>query len=267
MIRQSTQTRLPVRLLTPAGANATGILPGAVLNGNAQTIKSDGNKSTIALINNTNWFEVDSVQSPGLYHLQVSATDTNTIGNLQYTIYPSGAAFLPFVASDTVDIDISTIKAKTDNLPASPANESTNTAIKAKTDLIGTTSVATQADVTNARDNIKGANNIDLTNIAGAGFVSNADSLKSISTAVATVSASGIADAVWDENLLQHIQAGSTGAAIRLIRQALTGRVKIDVNANTLIIYAEDGTTALLTLNLKDSNGNAASTSAIERTA
>lgn len=54
------------------------------------------------------------------------------------------------------------IKAKTDNLPSTPANESTSTAIKAKTDLIATNaadssrvqSLATAANVTSAKDEI-----------------------------------------------------------------------------------------------------------------
>lgn len=49
-----------------------------------------------------------------------------------------------------VDTEIAAVKAKTDNLPASPAVETTSTAIKAKTDLLWESEVATvfnQADV------------------------------------------------------------------------------------------------------------------------
>lgn len=259
MIKQSTQTRLPVRLLTPAGANATGILPAAVLNGSAQIVTSDGNKSTIALINNTNWFEVDSVQSPGLYHLQVSATDTNTIGNLQYTIYPSGVAFLPFVASDTVDIDISAIKAKTDNLPASPASEVTSTAIKAKTDLIPATP-ASQADVTAARDAIRGAQNLDISTIAGGNtFVANTDNLHQIK-----ISAGGTDP--WASLVSTYNTPGTLGYAVKMIQQVLAGNSKITVDNKRLVVYDVDGTTILGQWYLKNETGAPSIFSIYERT-
>jgi len=89
-----------------------------------------------------------------------------------------------------------------------------------------------------------------------------------------------IADAVWDEPRLDHINAGSTGEALSQIKADTTniaqnlyldadsvlevvqllvkleaGRTKIDPTNNTLTIYDEDCTTILRQYNLLDSTG------------
>jgi hypothetical protein len=268
MILQNQSVRLPIKLITTLGADATGIIPNDILNGIAQVVKSDGTKTSITLTSNNNWFEVDSTQSAGLYHLVLPMGATNILGPIQYTIYPQATAFTTFIGTThvvTYPTEITAIKAKTDNLPASPANESTSAAIKAKTDLIGTTSVASKTNVDDGVTSVKGTSNISLTDIGGTGFNPNTHSLKEIATAVASISANGIASAVWNEQVLQHLQAGSVGEALRLVRQALVGHVKLDVLNNRLIIYAEDKTTPLVTMNLKDENGNAAAKLATDR--
>ena len=64
---------------------------------------------------------------------------------------------------------------------------------------------------------IKGPDDVDLTEIAGTGFVPNTDSLVNINVAAGTYtgpSASQNADAVWNEALGDHLLPGSTGEAL-----------------------------------------------------
>lgn len=140
MIIQNTSARLPVKLITSTGTNATGIVVANIKNGVVQVIKEDGTTATYALTLGVNWFEVDSTQSPGLYQVIIPSGATNVLGQLVYTIYASAAGFVDFAGTELVSLtpavqaDVAAIKAKTDNLPASPANEVTSLAIKAKTD-------------------------------------------------------------------------------------------------------------------------------------
>jgi len=81
---------------------------------------------------------------------------------------PAGASMSADIAA--VKTDTAAVKTKTDNLPASPANEATSTAIKAKTDALppdpaDASDVA--AGVSAAVVAIKGADNRDLSQLAG----------------------------------------------------------------------------------------------------
>jgi hypothetical protein len=155
---------------------------------------------------------------------------------------------------DNSNVLASLIKAKTDNLPASPANEVTSTAIKAKTDLIGTASVASQSDVTTAVTastiSIKGAQDLSISNIAGgASYVQADDNLHAISQAV-----SGGGSNPWDDLLANHNLSGSFGAAIRLIQQAVAGDQKIVTTTARLQIIDTDGVSVLREFYLLDEN-------------
>jgi hypothetical protein len=239
MIIQNSTVRLPIALQTPTGSPATGIVVGDIKNGVAQVIKSDGTTASIA-ISGTTWKEIDAVQSPGLYHLVVPNTATNLLGPLQYSLFPTviPGAFNQFIGADTVYSDTATsitaIKAKTDLIPASPASTT---------------------DITSARDSIKGTGNVDLTAIAGTGFNSAQDALHQLRILISSISATGIAGAVWDEARNLHITNGSFGQLMRILYQCLVGKVAVDVLTHQLIIYAEDSTTVLLRCDLKDTNG------------
>ncbi len=292
MIIQSQAVRVPVKLVTALGADATGIVVADIKNGRCQAVKATGVTVNIALVLNTNFFEIDATNSPGLYHITLPNTTTDVLGPLQYSVYPTTNAFLSSNYTETVQADssadITAIKAKTDNLPAAPANEATSTAIKAKTDLIPAIP-ASQGDVTGAVTSIKGASNkdntqittaitaaqvsikgvsdIDLTQVAGTGFSTANDSLKQLSTAIAAISTNGVAAAVWDKVRSLHVTSGTFGEAIRIVVQALRGHVKIDTLNNTLIVYQEDNTTPLYTSALRDPSGNAANVYATDRLA
>lgn len=122
--------------------------------------------------------------------------------------------------------------------------------IKAKTDLIGTGTVASAADVNSARDSIKGAQNISISEIAGgASFVQADDNLHEIKQAIG-----GGGSNPWDELLANHNLTGSFGAAIRLIQQAVAGDQKIVTTTARLQIIDTDGVSVLREFYLLDEN-------------
>jgi len=74
-----------------------------------------------------------------------------------------------------------------------------------------------------------------------------------------------IADAVWDEDLIDHVSAGSMGQVMRLNEAAVKGRMKLDDSVNQLIIYAPDGITELARHDLTGKTGNPTVNSVFER--
>jgi hypothetical protein len=206
---------------------------------------------------------------------------------------------------DANETKINGIKAKTDNLPSDPADQSSLeaaiaalndlslaeieasnvlakestvaakldassytvpdnagiTGIKAKTDLLSFTGndvkatldeeqvlasnmvslsgIATTANINNAVTNLKGADNKDLTQVF--------NNIPAIDLTPVT-----------DELALVKTQA-------TLARKHLTNRDKINKTAKTLIRYDDDGTTPLVTFDLKNSNGDASSDSIFEK--
>lgn len=272
MIIQSQAVRVPVKLVTALGADATGIVVADIKNGRCQVIKSTGVTVNIALVLNTNFFEIDSTNSPGLYHILIPNTATDVVGPLQYSIYPNATAFLSSNYTETVQADLSgnitAIKAKTDLIPAVPASQGDVTG--AVTSIKGgsnkdNTQITTA--ITAAQVSIKGVSDVDLTQIAGTGFSTASDSLKQLSTAVSNISTNGVAAAVWDTVRSLHVTSGTFGEALRIVVQALRGHVRIDTLNNTLIVYQEDNTTPLYTSALRDPSGNAASIYATDRLA
>ncbi len=84
-----------------------------------------------------------------------------------------------------------------------------------------------------------------------------------IAAAVAPApSAAAVADAVWDEPLAGHVGVDSAGEAAVLARAAAAGRVRLNTGNPAqwvLELYAEDSTTVLRTLELRDQSGAAIS--------
>jgi hypothetical protein len=111
---------------------------------------------------------------------------------------------IPTVAPDNAGI--AAIKAKTDNLPSDPADQST------------------LADLINTR-------------LAAADYVApnNAGILTAIS---ALPSAPTIADAVWDEPLSGHLTAGTTGAKLNLASTLTVGDIPAGLTAQQVWEYA-----------------------------
>jgi len=107
-----------------------------------------------------------------------------------------------------VDTEVAAIKAKTDNLPASPANEVTVAAIKAKTDNL-------PSDPADASD------------IAAAFAATTATIIAAIPTAAA------VRDAILDAARSGHIAVGSVGEALALSASLLQGNFFIDNVTNT----------------------------------
>lgn len=132
-----------------------------------------------------------------LYKESVKGADDRSLTDVAGAGFSTGTDSLK-VVSDTLDL----VKAKTDNLPPDPADAS---------------DVALA--ISNATTSIKGADNRDLTQLAGTGvFVPGTDNLHEIAIDAAAASgapsASAIAGAVWDEVLASHLTAGSTGAKL-----------------------------------------------------
>lgn len=247
-IGQNTAVRVPVKLQNATGDDKTGIVVADILNSKAQVIKANGTKADINLVLNTNWFELDSTQSKGVYQLLIPSNLTDILGPLMYTIYPAVAGtFNSFTGSiDVIDTAIFTT-------------------IKNKTDLLGTTSVATQADVTGARDSIKGGSNIDLTAVAGTGFNTTTDSLKQLSVALAALKTTDVENAVWNALMSSHTTNNTFGHVLKIIKAALFNRAIVDIQNNVLKVYDDDSTTVLYTCSLKDPLGNPANIYATER--
>ena len=84
-IKQSTQFRVPIRLVTSAGVAVTGALLADLTiylmkQAGTPTVKLDGTL-----------FELDATNMPGHYDLLLSAANTDTVGFLRYTVAKSGA--------------------------------------------------------------------------------------------------------------------------------------------------------------------------------
>lgn len=108
MLIQNTSVRVPVLLLTSLGVGVTGILSSDILNASIEVVKADGTTVVVPIYTSgimKNLFEIDSVQSPGLYHLLLTSSATSVIGPLQYTVYPSATAFKAVSYFETVSVD------------------------------------------------------------------------------------------------------------------------------------------------------------------
>lgn len=93
IVRKDTAVRLPVLLLDAIGAGKAGVVPSDVLGGLARVYKADGTATTFALTAGVNWFEIDSTNAPGLYHVLVPSGQTNVLGPMQVVFRPAASVF------------------------------------------------------------------------------------------------------------------------------------------------------------------------------
>ena len=157
-----------------------------------------------------------------------------------------------------VDTEIAAIKAKTDLIPASPAQEGTLSTIEGKVDSILADTDMLQTDLVNGGrldllvDGIKAKT--DLIPASPAAVGSKMDIVDAPSSAGKTALANAAADKVWDEVASDHVAAGSTGALLALVHSILGG--KQEIVDNQLVCYAADNVTEVARFNLFDSDGN-----------
>lgn len=112
---------------------------------------------------------------------------------------------------------------------------------------------------------IKGADDRDLTELAGAGFNTATDSLKVISDNIDTITPSAIANAVWNELITGHQTANSMGRVLNDIFRVLKNRAVINATTKQLEVYDDTGVTVVFTFNLQDENGVASATRIFRR--
>lgn len=141
---------------------------------------------------------------------------------------PVGASVIADISTVNTSVgglstNITAIKAKTDNLPSDPADES-----------------QLENAIGLAVTSIKGAQSLSISDIAGGmAFVANNDNLHAIKNAMGAMGSPG---AVWDELRSVHVGPGTFGEAMRILVQVAKGHIKIDKFQSKLIIYKEDDT-------------------------
>lgn len=101
-MKQSTNTRVFFVALDAAGVGKTGLVAADFLGGNYTAIKADGTKTDVALVLNTNLFEVDATKAPGLYQLLIASTENNVVGQIAWSLQPAAALFTPVIGSAEV---------------------------------------------------------------------------------------------------------------------------------------------------------------------
>lgn len=157
-----------------------------------------------------------------------------------------------------VDTEIAAIKAKTDLIPASPAQEGTLSTIEGKVDSVLADTNMLQVDWVNGGrldlliDGIKAKT--DLIPASPAAVGSKMDIVDAPSSAGKTALANAAADQVWDEVASGHVASGSAGALLGLVHSILGGKQQII--GNQLVCYAADNATEVARFNLFDSDGD-----------
>jgi uncharacterized protein YdeI (BOF family) len=195
--------------------------------------------------------------------IQIVDSATKAIEDQTLVIYTYGHASAKIQAdlSDSVWLGLtggSTIKAKTDLIPASPAQEGTLSTIDGKVDSVLADTNMLQVDWVNGGrldlliDGIKAKT--DLIPASPAAVGSKMDIVDAPSSAGKTALANAAADQVWDEVASGHVASGSTGALLGLVHSILGGKQQII--DNQLICYAADNATEVARFNLFDSDGD-----------
>ena len=195
--------------------------------------------------------------------IQIVDSATKAIEDQTLVIYTYGHASAKIQAdlSDSVWLGLtggSTIKAKTDLIPASPAQEGTLSTIEGKVDSVLADTNMLQVDWVNSGrldlliDGIKAKTDLIPASPAAAG--SKMDIVDAPSSAGKTALANAAADKVWDEVASDHVAAGSTGALLALVHSILGG--KQEIVGNQLVCYAADNATEVARFNLFDSDGD-----------
>ena len=247
MFRLNTIESLTFILRDSVGAPVTGALAADFKGGNLFLYKADNTKVSIALILGTNFYEVDATDSPGLYSIVIPASSLSQLGTVTFSIQPAAAVFVSQVIEKTVS-----------NIPD----------VKSKTDLIGTASVSSLADVTTAvtaaRDAIRGAQSLDISTIAGGVSFIPTDSLHNLKQTLMGFNTT-LAAAVWEELLASHLTPNTLGELMNILLGVLTHRIKVDNVSKQLILYRADSTTVWKTYNLYDLQSQPATLTATER--
>jgi len=157
-----------------------------------------------------------------------------------------------------LDLLVDGIKAKTDLIPASPAQEGTLSTIEGKVDSVLADTNMLQVDWVNGGrldlliDGIKAKT--DLIPASPAAVGSKMDIVDAPSSAGKTALANAAADQVWDEVASGHVASGSAGALLGLVHSILGGKQQII--GNQLVCYAADNATEVARFNLFDSDGD-----------
>lgn len=243
MFRLNTIESLTFILRDSVGALVTGALAADFKGGNLFLYKADNTKVSIALTLGTNFYEVDATDSPGLYSVVIPASSLSQLGTVTFSIQPAAAVFVSQVIEKTVS-----------NIPD----------VKSKTDLIGTASVSSLADVNAARDAIRGAQSLDISTIAGGVSFIPTDSLHNLKQTLMGFNTT-LAAAVWEELLASHLTPNTLGELMNILLGVLTHRIKVDNVSKQLILYRADSTTVWKTYNLYDLQSQPATLTATER--
>ena len=277
MLRLNTAERIKVVLKDALGVPVTGLVAIDFKASSVYLYKSDGSKTTIALTLGVNLFEADATDGPGIYEILLTSTHTNTLGPITVSIQPALALFVATYFQDVVDgiaytlgtptgasvsIDIANVLLDTANILVDTNLIKLDTA--ATVVKLPATTMASAVDVTASTTSVKGPDNRDLTQMAGAGFVSANESLVALKTAILGVG-TAVAGQVFDELLAAHLVPSSFGEFMNILSAIMLNRVKIDKNTKTLIVYQADNVTPLKTYPLYDLNSNPALLDASER--
>lgn len=247
MFRLNTIESLTFILRDSVGAPVTGVLAADFKGGNLFLYKADNTKVSIALTLGTNFYEVDATDSPGLYSVVIPASSLSQLGTVTFSIQPAAAVFVSQIIEKTVS-----------NIPD----------VKSKTDLIGTASVSSLADVTTAvnaaRDAIRGAQSLDISTIAGGVSFIPTDSLHNLKQTLMGFNTT-LASAVWEELLASHLTPNTLGELMNILLGVLTHRIQIDNVSKQLKLYRADSTTVWKTYDLYDLQSQPATLTATER--
>lgn len=195
--------------------------------------------------------------------IQIVDSATKAIEDQTLVIYTYGHASAKIRAdlSDSVWLGLTggaAIKAKTDLIPASPAQEGTLSTIEGKVDSVLADTNMLQVDWVNSGrldlliDGIKAKT--DLIPASPAAVGSKMDIVDAPSSAGKTALANAAADQVWDEVASGHVASGSAGALLGLVHSILGGKQQII--GNQLVCYAADNATEVARFNLFDSDGD-----------
>jgi hypothetical protein len=101
--------RVPVRILASTGAPVVGVSVEMIDGGVATVVNADGTTLDIALVasgTGQNFFEVDPVKAPGLYHLLLPGSALNVVGFVQWSVQPASPdAFQPGGAVGNAEVE------------------------------------------------------------------------------------------------------------------------------------------------------------------
>lgn len=242
IVKLSTAVRIPVRLLSAAGTAVLNIIPADVLSTQATIIKSDGTATQITL-SGANFFEVDSVTAPGLYHILLTTTHTNTEGPTQLAVLPAAGAFVGIVASFQVQQALNYIDAA---ITSRASSADMGTALSSLTSISSTLgTVNTNVSAINTTVNTINTNvNTVSTNVNG--LVTAVSDLTS-DVADLTTTVDGLSSNVTD-----------IASKVQDLHDIELGKWQIFTtgpDANRLVLYKPDGTTVIKKFDLKNADG------------